>query len=121
MLELWLLRSFIEPNEPASPMQQTGSFACAGTRHANGLFVTAIWGLSIDREVEIAQGMVLVPFDNLAKSAMKRRIANQAKAGTRPYGYRNAASTSPAQLLSGRSPIFLTSGRWISLFGHWRN
>ena len=51
-----------------------------GTRHANGLFVTAIWGLSIDREVEIAQGMVLVPFDNLAESAMKRRIANQAKA-----------------------------------------
>ena len=80
MLELWLLRSFIEPNEPASPMQQTGSFACSGTRHANGLFVTAIWGLSIDREVEIAQGMVLVPFDNLAESAMKRRIANQAKA-----------------------------------------
>jgi hypothetical protein len=51
-----------------------------GTRHANGLFIGAIWGLSIDREVEIAQGMMLVPFDNLFESAMKRRITNQASA-----------------------------------------
>jgi hypothetical protein len=49
------------------------------TRHANGLFVAAIWGLSVDREVEIAQGMTLVPFGRLAQSAMKQRITRQAK------------------------------------------
>lgn len=50
-----------------------------GTQHANGLFVAAIWGLSIDREVEIAQGMMLIPFRNLAESVMKRRITNLAR------------------------------------------
>jgi hypothetical protein len=49
------------------------------TRYANGFFIAAIWGLSVDREVEIAEGMTLVPFGRLAESTMKRRITNQAK------------------------------------------
>jgi len=49
------------------------------TRRAEGVFIVVIWGLSVDREVKIAKGMTLVPFDQLSDSYMKRRIADRAE------------------------------------------
>jgi len=48
------------------------------TRKADGVFIVAIWGLSVHREVKIADRMTLVPFDQLSDSHMKRRIAERA-------------------------------------------
>ena len=49
------------------------------TRVADGVFIVVIWGLSVDREVTIANGMTLVPFHRLSDSYMKRRIAERAE------------------------------------------
>jgi hypothetical protein len=50
-----------------------------GTRKADGVFIVVIWGLSVDREVNIADRMTLVPFYQLSDSYMKRRIAERAE------------------------------------------
>lgn len=51
------------------------------TRWANGVFTAAIWGLKIDQEVEIAEDLTLLPFDQLAETPMKRRLMGRAKKG----------------------------------------
>jgi hypothetical protein len=48
-----------------------------GTQQANGVFIVAVWGLSIDREIEIAKDMTLHPFDQLADVPMKRRLVER--------------------------------------------
>jgi hypothetical protein len=49
------------------------------TRKADGTFIVVIWGLSVDREVKIAKGMTLIPFNRLSESYMKRKIAETAE------------------------------------------
>lgn len=49
------------------------------TRKANGVFVAVIWGLAVDRGVEVAKGMTLIPFDQLADTLMKRRVVERAR------------------------------------------
>ena len=44
------------------------------TRHADGKFIAAIWGITVDHEVEIDEGLSLIPFDLLADSTVKRRV-----------------------------------------------
>ncbi|AZG76287.1 HEPN domain-containing protein [Methylocystis rosea] len=48
------------------------------TRSANFRFVAAIWGLSIEEEVEIAPGLMLLPFDHLPDSEVKRWLVGRA-------------------------------------------
>jgi hypothetical protein len=57
------------------------------TRKADGVFIVVIWGLSVDREVRIADQMTLVPFDQLSDSYMKRRIAERAKQSRRAWDH----------------------------------
>ena len=49
------------------------------TSMADGVFIVVIWGLSVDREVTIANEMKLVPFDRISNSHMKRRIEGRAE------------------------------------------
>jgi hypothetical protein len=51
------------------------------TRQAPGVFNVAIWGLSLDVEVQITKDMALLPFDRLADSPMKRRLVERARTG----------------------------------------
>ena len=60
------------------------------TRVADGVFIVVIWGLSVDREVTIANEMKLVPFDRLSDSYMKRRIKERAEF-TKRQGWDQAA------------------------------
>jgi hypothetical protein len=51
------------------------------TRETTGLFKAAFWGLRIDRDIRLARNSLLMPFDDLSDSHMKRRILDRA----RPY------------------------------------
>ena len=44
------------------------------TRHAVGKFIVAIWGLSVEQEVDLGGGLAIVPFDHLQDSTLKRRV-----------------------------------------------
>ncbi len=45
-----------------------------GTRTADGVFITALWGVSINRAIHITKGMVLLPFVELPDSPMKEHV-----------------------------------------------
>jgi len=49
------------------------------TREATGLLKAAIWGLSLDQEVELTRTSRLMPFAALPDSYMKGRVSGRAK------------------------------------------
>jgi hypothetical protein len=50
-----------------------------GTREADGTFIVAVWGLTIDKEITIADSSRLMPFASLPSSYMKSRVLERAK------------------------------------------
>ena len=49
------------------------------TKESAGLFQAVIWGLSVDKEIEIADGVRLIPFAALPDGYMKRRTADRSE------------------------------------------
>ena len=80
-LALPLLNHADRPNLGASAVSAAADWLIrmVETRKADGVFIVVIWGLSVDREVRIADRLALVPFDQLSDSYMKRKIAERAE------------------------------------------
>lgn len=49
------------------------------TQRSTGIFTAAIWGLRIDRPLEIDPNTTLIPFDQLPDTPMKRRVLERAQ------------------------------------------
>jgi hypothetical protein len=49
------------------------------TKTANGLLVAAIWGLTLEDEIQVSPNSRLVPFSSLRKSSVKERIEQRAR------------------------------------------
>ena len=49
-----------------------------GTPDADAKFTVAIWGLSVDQEVQLAENVRLMPFATLPDSPLKKRISERA-------------------------------------------
>jgi hypothetical protein len=92
------------------------------TRMADGVFIVVIWGLSVDREVTIANEMKLVPFDRLSHSYLKRRIEERAEF-TKRQGWDQAVWLShdfydvPGAAIVRRVPKFPYIGSPAESFG----
>ena len=78
-LALSLLHRAIEPAEEPAESAVDWLIRLLKTRQAHGVYIAAIWGLQVDREIEIAKGISLLPIISLRDSFMKRRIVEAAK------------------------------------------
>ena len=78
-LALPLLRRVMPPDEEAVESAVDWLLRLLNTREARGVHIAAIWGLQVDQEIEIAEGISLLPFGSLSDTHMKRRILESAK------------------------------------------
>jgi hypothetical protein len=74
-----LLYRAIPPDEEAVESAVDWLIRLLNTREARGVQIAAIWGLQVDREIKIAQGISLLPFESLSDRHMKRRILERAQ------------------------------------------
>jgi hypothetical protein len=78
-LALPLRYRVIPPGEEALESAVDWLIRLLNTRNACGAHIAAIWGLQVDREIKIAQGISLLPFGSLPDRHVKRRILERAK------------------------------------------
>ena len=78
-LALPLLHRAISPDKEALESAVDWLIRLLNTRKARGVHIAAIWGLQVDREIKIAQGISLLPFGSLSDRHMKRRIQQRAQ------------------------------------------
>jgi hypothetical protein len=79
LLATYLFSNADSPVDGGIPAAIEWLLKVLGTREADGIFIVAVWGLSIDKEVTLADSSRLMPFASLPSSYMKSRILERAK------------------------------------------
>jgi hypothetical protein len=79
LLATYLFNKADSPVDGGIPAAIEWLLKVLGTREADGIFIVAVWGLSIDKEMTLLDSSRLMPFSNLPNSYMKSRISERAK------------------------------------------